>query len=253
VVDRLRADHVHDRAARPPNDCRDPLAHFLLHARRGPDYRFATAAAVLLRVLGYPTRLVSGFYVSPDHYDPVTRHTPVVQEDLHFWAEVKLPSGDWLVVEPTPGYEVLTPSQPWFERLGAALVALAWWGGALLLAFAAGWRWRRELIDTTALALWRQFPGRTWQQCVRRAVWLLECRGRWTGRPRRAAQTVPAWLRAALPADGAVEIEQLTRMAEWAAYATDLAPPWQWAETRNVCEQVLDAWTLRRWRRAVAP
>ena len=51
------------------------------------------------------TLTLSGFDVSPDHDDSMTRHTPVVAEDVHFWAEVMLPSGDWLVIEPTPGYE----------------------------------------------------------------------------------------------------------------------------------------------------
>src|SRR5262249_46287172 len=106
VVRHLRAEYALDPSAALPDGCRDPLGHFLLRARRGPDYQFAGAAAVLLRVLGYPTRLVSGFYIAPEHYDPVTRHTPVGPDDLHFWDEVMLPSGDWLVLEPTAGYEL---------------------------------------------------------------------------------------------------------------------------------------------------
>jgi transglutaminase-like putative cysteine protease len=103
VVEHLRTEYIVDPTARVPEDCRDPLGHFLLHSRRGPDYQFATAAAVMLRVLGYSTRVVTGFYVSPEHYDPETQHTPVVQEDLHFWTEVMLPGNEWLVIEPTPG------------------------------------------------------------------------------------------------------------------------------------------------------
>jgi hypothetical protein len=61
VVRHLRAEYALDPSAALPDGCRDPLGHFLLRARRGPDYQFAGAAAVLLRVLGYPTRLVSGF------------------------------------------------------------------------------------------------------------------------------------------------------------------------------------------------
>ena len=54
--------------------------------------------------------------------------TPVVQEDLHFWAEVMLPWGEWLVIVPTPGYEVLGPRLPWSERLWAGFIAGAFLG-----------------------------------------------------------------------------------------------------------------------------
>jgi protein-glutamine gamma-glutamyltransferase len=260
VVQHLRTDYTLDTAAPAPADCPDPLGHFLLHSGRGPDYQFASAAAVLLRALGYRTRLVSGFYVSPAHYDPLTRHTPVVQDDLHFWAEVRLPAGDWLVLEPTPGYEVLGPAPPWSERIWAVLVAVAAWAwrhAVDLTLFAAGaaglWWWRRDLLDAAVVAGWRCFPGRSWQQCVRRALWVLEWRGRWVGRRRRPSQTVPAWLQGALPAPlpCPADVSRLTRMAEWAAYAPTQSPPWPPDEVKKVCAWALDEWTLRRWQRAV--
>jgi transglutaminase-like putative cysteine protease len=257
ILQHLRAEYTLDPAARVPDDCHDPLGHFLLRAKRGPDYQFATAAAVLLRVLGCQTRLVNGFYVAPEHYDPLTRHTPVVQEDLHFWTEVLLPCGEWLVLEPTPGYEVMGPNQPLSERIFSACAALASWAwqqvaplsvGAIMLV-GAWWR-RRELLDLSLRIFWRWFPGPSWQQCVRRALWLLEWRGRCAGRPRRASQTVQLWLRTTLPEPISqdTELEQLTRMAEWAAYAADLAPPWQRTEVDNICRHVVHDWTLRRWR-----
>src|SRR5438552_18167629 len=55
IVQHLRSDYVCDRTARVPEDCRDPLGHFLRHSRRGPDYQFAGAAALLLRGPGYST------------------------------------------------------------------------------------------------------------------------------------------------------------------------------------------------------
>ena len=65
IIQHLRMEYVHDRFAHTPEGCDDPLGYFLIHAQRGPDYQFASAAAVLLRVLGYATRLVCGFYVAP--------------------------------------------------------------------------------------------------------------------------------------------------------------------------------------------
>jgi hypothetical protein len=260
VVQHLRGEFVHDHAAHTPDGCDDPLAHFLLHARRGPDYQFASAAAILLRVLGYPTRLVSGFYVSPEHYDPETRHTPVVREDLHFWAEVVLPSGDWLVIEPTPGYEVLGPKLTWSERALAALVAVGWWlwdhalaVGLCLVSLALAWWKRVKLFDALAVTLFRLLPGSSWRHYVRRVLWLLERRGRWAGRPRRASQTPSAWLSTLLAVrpDLETEIRQLALMAEWCVYASGLEPPWSTPEIRCVCRRALDVWTLERWRTVV--
>jgi hypothetical protein len=121
VVAALRRGYVHDRSATAPPGCRDVVSEFLLRSGRGPDYLFASAAAVLLRSLGYPTRVVSGLYAAPWRYDPRTRHTPVTREDVHFWAEVRLPDGHWITVEPTPGYELLPPVQPWSELIAQAL------------------------------------------------------------------------------------------------------------------------------------
>jgi transglutaminase-like putative cysteine protease len=262
VVGRLRAEYALDWAASAPEGCTEPLRHFLLESRRGPDYQFASAAAILLRLLNYRTRLVSGFYAAPERYDPETDHTPVGPDDLHFWAEVMLPSGDWLVLEPTPGYEVLGPAPGWAERAWAALVAVGGWVGrhpvlvtVSLLALAVVW-WRRlALLDAAALALWAAFPGRCWRRCLGRARRLLERRGRWAGRPRPACQTFAAWLHAARPGAGplADDLGLLAHMAEWAAYAPDGEPPWGMDDVRRVCRRALTGWTLKRWRAAVGP
>ncbi len=260
VIQHLQGEYVHDHAAHTPEGCDDPLAFFLCHVRCGPDYQFASAAAVLLRVLGYPTRLVSGFYVSPEHYDPETRHTPVVREDLHFWAEVMLPSGDWLVIEPTPGYEVLRPNLPLSERALAALLAVGWWlrehvlaVGFVLVCLAFVWWKKAELLDALVVTAIRLFPGQSWRRCVLRVLWLLERRGRWAGRPRRTSQTRSTWLRTVLAVGPYQddEIRQLALLAEWCVYAPELEPPWSAPQIRGVCRRVLDVWTLQRWRAVV--
>ena len=140
VIAALRAGYAHDRSATASPDCTDVVAEFLLHSRRGPDYLFASAAAVLLRSLGYPTRVVSGLYAAPGRYDLRTRHTPVTGDDVHFWAEVRLPDGRWVAVEPTPGYELMPPVRAWSERIARALGGGGEWArghAAGLLAAAA--------------------------------------------------------------------------------------------------------------------
>lgn len=252
LLAKLRDDYALDRDAVAPEGHAAPVLWFLTESRRGPDYLFATAAALLLRSLGYPARVCLGHYVSPDAYDEESGHTPVTAADLHFWVELPLRDGHWMVVEPTPGYDVLAPRLPLLDRLLAALAALAAWAwrhavelALLLAALAAGWFWRRELIDAAAVRTWSWFPGRTWREQVRGAVAVLERRGRWSGKARGGRQTVLSWL-GAVQADDA-DLARLVRMAEWAAYAPD-APPWPDTEILAVCRRVLAAWTLKRWR-----
>lgn len=254
VLARLRAEYAHDRGAVPPPEHPAPVLWFLLESRRGPDYLFATAAALLLRSLDYPARVCLGYYAAPGAYDPETDHTPVADTDLHVWPEVQLRDGHWLVVEPTPGYDVLAPRRPLSERLLGALAAAGAWAGrnlASLLAFGtvlvAGAIYRRPLIDAVAVRLWLAFPGRTWRDQIRRAVRVLERRGRWAGAPRAPGSTVAAWVRASLGAAAArdAELVRLVQLAEFAAYAPDALPPP--ADAVPVCRRVLTTWTLARW------
>ena len=92
----------------------------------------------------------------------------------------------------------------------------------------------------------RLFPGSSWQARVRRVVWLLEWRGRRAGCPRPVWQTPSAWLRATLQEESVQQapLGRLALMAEWSAYAPDLAPPWGVADVQRVCSRVLDEWTF---------
>jgi protein-glutamine gamma-glutamyltransferase len=257
VLTKLRTEYVLDRTAAAPADHPAPVVWFLTESRRGPDYLFATAAAMLLRSLNYPMRICLGYYAAPDAYDPETAHTPVKASDLHFWPEVRLQDGQWLVVEPTPGYGVLGPSLPLSERIVNALAVFAAWAwghsielAILLAALVVAWVCRRELIDTLAVRAWAWFPGRTWREQVRGAVAVLERRGRWAGKARPNQQTTRSWLRGALvePSDDDADLDRLSRMAEWAAYAPDEGPPWPETEVLAVCRRVVGGWTLKRWR-----
>lgn len=257
VVTRLRTEYTFDRSAAPPPDHPAPVLWFLLESRRGPDYLFATAAALLLRSLDHSARVCLGYYAAPDAYDPETAHTPVRATDLHTWTEVRLQDGHWLVVEPTPGYEVLGPTLPLSERTLRALGGVAAWAGRHLAEIVLGlavlllaWVRRRELHDQMAHRLWRWWPGRTWREQIRRALRVLERRGRWANRPRGPQQTASSWLRS-VPTNPTTDadFDRLTVMAEWAAYGPDV-PPWPEADVRAVCRRVLDGWPLRRWRDA---
>lgn len=252
VLDRLRTNYTLDRDASAPAGHPNPVGWFLEDSRRGPDYLFATSAALLLRSLGYPARVCLGYYAAPADYDPETGHTPVRRTDLHVWAEVRLADGHWLVVEPTPGYEVLPPLQPWSEWLTGVVVAAWGWAGrhwpplavVAALGVAAVVR-RRRLADLGRTTVWTLFPGRTWRQSVLGAVRLLEHRGRLAGVPRRADQSLAVWGRSvAADRPGAGELLSLIGLAEWAAYAPTLPPPAPEPAIAAACQAAVSRWTL---------
>ena len=247
-------------AAWAPPECDDVVAHFLFRSRRGPDYLFATSAAVLLRSLDYPTRLVSGFYVAPGRYDPRTRHTPVTEEDVHVWAEVLLPDGTWAAVEPTPGYELMAPSLSWLEVARTAIVSAGRWArshpawiGLTVAAIAALARLRREVADAVATLAWMARPDLDARGCAIEALRLVERRSRWAGLRRRPGWTPRRWFGAIVPpgSGDSDDLDGLIRLAEWGLYAPDgIAPPISRgdADARDACRRAVGSWTLRRFR-----
>src|SRR5947209_15284139 len=85
----------------PPKapDGQDPLAYFLFNSHRGYCEFFATAMGDMLRSLGIPSRLVSGF--GPGILDTTTNSFVVRSEDAHTWVEVYFPKYGWIEFEPT--------------------------------------------------------------------------------------------------------------------------------------------------------
>ena len=229
IVGRLREHYVLDHAARPPADCQHTAAHFLLSSRRGPDYQFASAAVVLLRSLGMSARVVSGFHVEPSRYDPRAQHTPVFKDDVHFWAEVHSGGGNWIPLEPTPGYELLGPPPTLAERtwrivlaVGRFLTENALELSLLLMAVATGWIQRRRVADLVATVCWRLWPVRDDRRFALQTLRLLDARCRRAGCARPRDQTSSCWLRQVAlhgePATGA-KLVVFARLAAWAAFA----------------------------------
>ena len=254
VVARLRDGYALDATAGVPPEHADAAAYFLFESRRGPDYLFATSAASLLRHLGYRTRLAAGFYAAPEGYDPETKHTPVGWENVHVWPEVLAGGDAWVVLEPTPGYAVLTPPRPWHERALAAAAAAGQYAaarplttGAILLALVGLVRSRRALADAAAVARWRVRPGRDWRGWVLGAVRLVERRAAWAGRARPVGATPARHFAAdAVPADA---LTRLADMAGWAAYAPAGLAPAAEADVWTACDHAVRVWTTRRFRR----
>ena len=77
-----------------------PLDYFLFTSKKGFCQDFSTAMNVMLRMLGIPSRQMSGFSLGT--YDPKTREYTVSSTDAHSWVEVYFPGYGWIPFEPTP-------------------------------------------------------------------------------------------------------------------------------------------------------
>ncbi len=185
VLQALRTKFAHDRNAVADPEAESPVLDFLFTSRRGPDYQFASSAALLLRTLGYTTRIVNGFYVSPASYDRRSRHTPVHKEDIHFWIEVRLDETHWIPFDPTPGYEILEPPFHWgkfttrtFHALQATIRNNPFVIALTLSVVTLFWIFRARLWDRYAMVLWLCFPSR---RCAVKAWQILKNRFRFGG------------------------------------------------------------------------
>ena len=257
VIANLRASYQYDHKATVRADADDALGHFLFQSRRGPDYLFASSAAIMLRCLGYPTRMVSGFYARPDRYDREARQTIVLKEDVHFWAEVCVDGRTWVAVEPTPGYELLPPPRTLAEKIAATFVGIVRWTWQhkvtslmVLALLISGVAFRRTLIDCLMVLSWRIacFAGSRRQ--VKATIWLLEHRAWLSGCPRPATQTINTWY-SRLQSDNPYACEvstmkQMLSLANQVLYAPDFTH--DAGSTNNICRRVIADWTVRRLR-----
>ena len=84
----------------PSHEVADPLAHFLFVRKKGHCEYFASAMAVMLRTLGIPSRLVTGF--QSGIFNPLTGLYVIRASDAHSWVEAWLPGRGWVTFDPTP-------------------------------------------------------------------------------------------------------------------------------------------------------
>lgn len=191
---------------------KDPVDHFLFESQRGFCQHYASSFVLLLRTAGVPARVVGGY--QGGQWNPVAGVLKVRQADAHAWAEVWLPEGGWLRVDPT---SVVEP-----ERVQSALSISGSGDGARIgfnldlgalqaLWQRAGWmadglryHWRVWVVDfdrDRQQALWDSLGlsalPRQWMLLAGVALILtLLAIGTWAAsRPRRAEPLLRLWLR----------------------------------------------------------
>jgi transglutaminase-like putative cysteine protease len=84
----------------PGREMADPLAYFLFTRKKGHCEYFASAMTVMLRTLGIPARLTTGFQSGV--YNPISDLWLVRASDAHAWVEAWIPGHGWTTFDPTP-------------------------------------------------------------------------------------------------------------------------------------------------------
>lgn len=84
----------------PSEEVPDPVAHFLFERRKGHCEYFASAMAVMLRTIGIPSRVATGF--QSGLFNPISGWYVIRAADAHSWVEAYLPGPGWTTFDPTP-------------------------------------------------------------------------------------------------------------------------------------------------------
>ncbi len=131
IEDFLKGEYEYSLDVPPLPSGEDAVDCFLFEHRRGYCEHFATAYAVLCRLAGIPSRVVTGY--STGDYNPFTGLYEVGLDDAHAWVEIYLEGIGWITREPTPGFSLPEPDRgsgalwifgDFFSWMGRSLSAL---------------------------------------------------------------------------------------------------------------------------------
>ena len=123
----------------------EPISNFILQRKSAHCEYFASAAVILLRSMGVPTRYVSGYFA---HESDGKGWTLVRQRDAHAWAESWVDGAGWVTVDATPGN-----GRP--DKLAGAIPLWwrAWEGAQDLLGAIRQWLVSSSWLDKTGVFL----------------------------------------------------------------------------------------------------
>jgi transglutaminase-like putative cysteine protease len=88
----------------PPPSGVDPIEMFLFDTKRGHCEYFSAAMTALLRSVGVPARIATGFAAA--EFNGVSGYYTVRQSDAHAWVEVRMTPERWETFDPTPPGEL---------------------------------------------------------------------------------------------------------------------------------------------------
>jgi transglutaminase-like putative cysteine protease len=100
----LRENYSYSLDVPPLPQGQDAVDFFLFDSRLGYCEHFASAYAVLCRLAGIPSRVVTGY--STGDYNPFSGLYEVSLDDAHAWVEIYLEGIGWVTREPTPDFSL---------------------------------------------------------------------------------------------------------------------------------------------------
>ena len=107
----LLTQYPYDLRVPPYPEDGDAVDVFLFEVQKGYCSQFATAMAIMGRLVGLPTRVAVGYL--PGRYNSFTGVHEVRTQDAHAWVEVKFRRHGWVAFDPTP-----SPNSPWALGFG---------------------------------------------------------------------------------------------------------------------------------------
>ena len=111
---------------------KNPVEDFLFFTKEGYCEQYANAMAVMLRTIGIPSRLVTGFL--PGEWNKFGNYLIIRKRDAHSWVEAYMPDAGWLIFDPTPSAEAV-------GEMSAATPFITLYIDSLK------WRWNRYIVN----------------------------------------------------------------------------------------------------------
>jgi transglutaminase-like putative cysteine protease len=102
----LRKNYTYSTDIQSPPPGVDRAAWFLFQEKQGYCEYYATSMVVMLRSLGVPARMATGY--APGAFDTDLQAYVVKESAAHAWPEVYFPGYGWIEFEPTPSQAVIT-------------------------------------------------------------------------------------------------------------------------------------------------
>ena len=191
----------------------DVVDDFLFESKVGWCEQIASSLVVMLREVGVPARLATGF--APGELDRSSGRFVVRERDAHAWAEVWFPDVGWVPFDPTARVPLAGDAASSARELpigfaGLAVVLLFVGAVAVLAGPLAqrlhAWRERRALRRAA-----NRLAAERWDVRVERE---LEELGREVGRPRAPHETVSAHARDLATVTGRAELAEQGRAVD---------------------------------------
>jgi transglutaminase-like putative cysteine protease len=154
----------------PPRLGRDAVDEFLFDTRQGFCEHYSSAFVVVMRALGLPARVVTGY--QGGELNPIDGFVTVRQSDAHAWAEVWVRNRGWVRVDPTAAVASVrvdrgvTAGDPAGGAQGSGLVDSSW---------LRVWRFNWEAVQNS----WNQWVLSYSQERQRALVEMLGLAPRW--------------------------------------------------------------------------